>query len=407
MARRKGHYGAGSIDKSGENSWRLRYRINRKRHTKVVEGTKTEAAKELRRLLHDGDEGRHVAPNKLTFHQWATDWLALKAQNLAGQTLERYQNLMRLHVVPVLGDKLLQRITAMDIDKLYAGLSLAPRTMGLVHIVVKSCFRTAVKKKLLAANPVEDAERPSAEDEEAGTVLEEEELAKLVKAFEGHSLYPIVATAAYTGARRSEILALRWQDIDLDRRTISITRSIERVKVDDRMVRRVKGPKKAKHARTIQIDAGLAALLRREKNKHLRLVAGVPDGAPVDLSLVKVPEEALAFPAVGEALTAFRPPNAVTTVFHDYAIGLGWDLRFHDLRATHETILLDKGVPVHVVAKRCGHDPAMLLKVYAKRTKKADAKAAGVIGTLTQGVLGQDWVEPFRYSQDVLGESLK
>jgi len=286
-------------------------------------------------------------------------------------------------------------------------LSREGGTMGLVHIVVKSCFRTAVKKKLLAANPVEDAERPSAEDEEAGTVMEEEELEKLVKAFEGHSLYPIVATAAYTGARRSEILALRWQDIDLDRRTILITRSIERVKVDDRMVRRVKGPKKAKHARTIQIDAGLAALLRREKDKHLRLVAGVPDGAPVDLSLVKLPEEALAFPAVGEALTAFRPPNAVTTVFHDYAIGLGWDLRFHDLRATHETILLDKGVPVHVVAKRCGHDPAMLLKVYAKRTQKADAKAAGVIGTLTQGVLGQDWVEPFRCSQDVPGESLK
>jgi integrase len=60
-----------------------------------------------------------------------------------------------------------------------------------------------------------------------------------------------------------------------------------------------------------------------------------------------------------------------------------------NLRATHDTILLDKGVPVHVVAKRCGHDAAMLLKVYAKRTKKADANAAGVIGTLTQG----SWVK--------------
>jgi integrase len=64
------------------------------------------------------------------------------------------------------------------------------------------------------------------------------------------------------------------------------------------------------------------------------------------------------------------------------------DLRFHDLRASHETILLDKGVPVHVVAKRCGHDPAMLLRVYAKRTRKADQAAASVIETLTADVFG-------------------
>jgi hypothetical protein len=54
----------------------------------------------------------------------------------------------------------------------------------------------------------------------------------------------------------------------------------------------------------------------------------------------------------------------------------------------HETILLDKGVPVHVVADRCGHDPAVLLRIYAKRTKKADATAAGVISTLSAGILG-------------------
>jgi len=74
-------------------------------------------------------------------------------------------------------------------------------------------------------------------------------------------------------------------------------------------------------------------------------------------------------------------------MFRDHADKLGFPIRFHDLRGTHETILLDKGVPVHTVAKRCGHDPAMLLRVYAKRTRKSDANAANVIGTLTRGVL--------------------
>ena len=63
-------------------------------------------------------------------------------------------------------------------------------------------------------------------------------------------------------------------------------------------------------------------------------------------------------------------------------------IRFHDLRATHETLLLDAGVPVHVVAARCGHDPAVLLRVYAKRTRKADTSAAAVIGALSKGALG-------------------
>jgi len=66
---------------------------------------------------------------------------------------------------------------------------------------------------------------------------------------------------------------------------------------------------------------------------------------------------------------------------------LGFNIRFHDLRASHATVLLDKGVPVHVVAKRIGDDAATLLRWYAKRTKKADNSAANIIGTLTQGVL--------------------
>ena len=63
------------------------------------------------------------------------------------------------------------------------------------------------------------------------------------------------------------------------------------------------------------------------------------------------------------------------------------ELRFHDLRGSHETLLLDAGVPVHVVAARCGHDPAVLLRSYAKRTKKADTNAAAVISALSRGVL--------------------
>jgi integrase len=116
-------------------------------------------------------------------------------------------------------------------------------------------------------------------------------------------------------------------------------------------------------------------------------MAGVPDGVAVDLTLVKLPDDALIFPSPN-GLTRPRDPHAVTRGFVRQARKLGFaGLRFHDLRGTHETLLLDAGVPVHVVAARCGHDPAVLLRSYAKRTRKADTSAAAVIGALSH-ILG-------------------
>jgi integrase len=183
MARKRGHNGTGTIDKSGENSWRLRYRIGGKRYAKVVKGTKTEAAKELRRLLTTADEGVHVAPNKMTFAQWVERWLKLKARSIAGQTLDRYEDALSAHVIPALGSKQLQKITTTDIDGLYSGLTLAPGTVTQLHFVVKSCFKSAVKKKLLAANPAEDAEKPAHAADEIGVVLDEDPLSALVAGF--------------------------------------------------------------------------------------------------------------------------------------------------------------------------------------------------------------------------------
>jgi integrase len=394
MTRKKGHYGSGSIDPSGKNSWRVRYRIDGKRYTKVVEGTKTEAAKELRRFLQSGDDGDHVAPSRITFAQWGEQWLNLKARSIAGQTLDRYEDALNTHVVPVLGSKQLQKITATDIDKLYTGLTLAPGTMTQLSFVLKTCLKSAVKKKLIAVNPAEDAEKPARNEDEAGVVLDEDQLAALVAGFKGTSLFGIVAVAAYTGMRKGEILALRWIDVDFDAAmTISISRNVQETKIrpepakGPKTVRSIKKPKTKRGIRTIQIDAGLAELLRHERDRHLRLTAGIPDGAAVNLSLIRMPDDALCFPAIGTDLTALRNPHSVYDMFTKCAAKLGHDMRFHDLRGTHSTILLDKGVPVHVVAKRIGDDPATLLRSYAKRTKKADASAANVIGTLTKGVL--------------------
>ncbi len=396
MSKRRG-YRDGGIDQRSEKSWRLRYRVNGKRFTKTFHGTKSEAQKELRRLLHSGDAGTHVVPDRITFGRWVEQWIASGApgrrqKKVGRRTIERYSELLRCHVIPRLGERRLQQLQPVEIDGLYEtlGATLSPGTACYVHAVLNACLGTAVRKGLLAFSPMMRVEKvPATIEADHGVALDADELRKLMEGFRGSPLFPIVATAAFTGARRSEILALRWIDFDSVNRTLRIERALEKTK--DGLT--FKPPKTKRGTRTIAIDGELVALLTTEREKYLRVKAGVPDTTAVDLSLVRLPDEALIFPSPAGLKFEFarpRDPLAVTRGFVRRARKLGFGrLRFHDLRGSHETFLLDQGVPVHVVAARCGHDPAVLLRNYAKRTRKADASAAAVIGALSKSALGK------------------
>jgi integrase len=389
---RRAHGDAG-IYEQGKHSFRLRYRINGKRFSKTVCVTLSEAKKELRALLRSGDTGEHVAPDKATLATWARQWIEAgcpgrKRQAVGARAIERYDQLLRVHVLPTLGERKLQHIHSTDIDKLYLSLEgkIAPRTARHVHSVLNACLGAAVRTKKLAINPMESTTKvPSPGESDHGIALDDEQLKTLVQGFKGSALFGIVSVAAFTGARRNEILALRWSDLDTQKKELRIERAIEETVAHGI---RIKGPKKESHKRTITVDDELLALLLTEREKHLRMVAGVPDNITVDLSLVKLPEGALMFPNP-PTLTAPRHPRNMTKEFVSKARKLGFKgLRFHDLRGTHETLLLDHGVPVHVVAARCGHDPTVLLRNYAKRNRKADTSAATIIGNISRTILG-------------------
>ncbi len=302
--------------------------------------------------------------------------------------------MLRCHVIPTLGERPLQQLQSNEIDALYVrlGKTVAARTAHHVHTVLGACLGTAARTRKIARNPMKELVKvPSPGEADHGIALEAEQLRALIHGFKRSPLFPIVAIAAFTGARRNEILALRWDDLDVTAKTLRIERALEET---DQHGLRIKGPKTERGKRTITIDDDLITLLAAERERHLRIIAGVPDGVTVDLSLVKLPAGALMFPnppGAGEDFSLLKPrnPRNTTKEFKRKAGKLGFPkLRLHDLRGTHETLLLDAGVPVHVVAARCGHDPAVLLRSYAKRTRKADTSAAAVIAGLSRGTLG-------------------
>jgi integrase len=400
----KRSHGDGGIDERGDGVYRLRYRHGGRRFTTTFHGTLKEARTELRRLVQSGHSGEHIDPTKMTLEAWIEKWIALNQRHAVEtdgprrrglvnrRTLERYEELLRCHVTPTLGKRPVQKLNGTEIDELYVALEkkLSPRTVHHIHTVLGACLKAAVRKGYLKANPVALAEAPSPGESDHGMALDEDQLRTLLDGFRSSVLFPIVAVLAFTGARRGEVLALRWSDLDTEKKTLRIERAVEQT---SEYGLAIKEPKTKRGKRTITIDDDLIGLLVVEREKLQRVQAGLPDGIAVDLSLVKLPDDALMFPCPptqGDSFsfTNLRKPDNTTKEFLRRAKVLGFpELRLHDLRGSHETLLLDAGVPVHVVAARCGHDPATLLRSYAKHSKKADTSAAAVIGALSKGVL--------------------
>lgn len=342
---------AGSIRRRGANTWELTVDLGRdpvtgrrQRRFESFNGTKKAAQQRLTELLSTRDRGIDIQPTKVTFGEYLARWLTdYAAVSVAPSTLARYRIAIDKHISAHLGSRLLAELRPMDIQRLHSaclGEKLSPRTVVQHHRIVRTALKHAVLWQLIPSNPADAVSPPRYERKEM-SVLNETEVLRLLELVKGSFLHPIVYLAVDSGARAGELLGLRWSDVNLDRQTIRIVRTVQRIPKEGIQFGT---PKTAKSRRTLRVSEGTCRVLKAhgESQDDLRELQG---DAFVDQDLV------FAQPHGGP----FEPVQ----ISHAFGkLVRSSDLpqvRFHDLRHTAATLMLSGNIHPKVVSERLGH----------------------------------------------------
>ena len=366
----------GSIIRRGKRSWRVKFDLPRDPETQerriayaTVKGTRADAEKELRRRLTAIDKGVHVDPSALTVGVYLDSWLDDVAPASVGvKSLERYRSLCRLQIAPYLGDIQLQRLRPGDVAGWLQALNrtgLAPRTIRHAHSLLRTALAHATTIEVLERNVVAAIRAPRVPRAEI-EILDAGHVAEVFEKLSGHSIFPIAAMALGTGARRGELAALRWNDLDLDAATVRIERALEQT------VGRlsVKATKTSAGCRTISLPEFAVLALRDLRRETLELRLKVGAGAlPAD------------HPIFGDLDGNWPSPQRITGRWRDALAVRGLPKRtFHSLRHSHASALIAAGLDVVAVSRRLGHaSPALTLSVYSHLFVSKDSEAAAAI----------------------------
>lgn len=380
---------SGSIIRRGKRSWRVKFEAGRdsdgKRQTRylTVRGTRKDAAKAMIDALKAVQDGTFVDPSKLTVGEFLEKWLTdYAASAVSAKTHERYAEHIHKHLVPGLGAIALKDLKPLDIQGYYAKAlatgrlkgegGLSPRTVHHQHVILSEALRRAVKWRLLAINPAEAVDPPKVHQEEI-EILDDAELANVLRIAQGTRFYPAILLAATTGMRRGEVLGLRWRDLDLDGAKLTVAVTLEETKNELKL----KSPKTRNSRRTITLPGVTVEALRRHRVQVLRerlaLGLGRDDDGPVFANLE------------GEHI---RPRNFTKEFGRIVKRAKVRPITLHGLRHSHITSLLRAGVNAKVVSERVGHaSVAITLSLYAHALPDMQAEAAAKVDAALRGVL--------------------
>jgi len=357
MARRA--KGEGSIFKRADGRWAVKLTINGQEHWDYGR-TKKEAAQLLGSLRRQIEEGV-VPDSKLTLGQFLTQWIAQRKGNIAYKTWSSYESIIRLHILP---DKIatlrLQSVKPLEITNFYQRLrqkGIGARTLEYVHNTLAKALNDASKSLgLIAANPVLRVEKPKVPRRPVEALPGTTAL-QILDVIQNPLVRLAAEIALFTGLRRGEICGLRWEHVDLSNRVIHVVQQLQETEegVQPTDVK-TKGSR-----RTVTIPDALYETLARIQLKE-GYVLHWPDGRPV------------------------RPDWLSKAFYREirYIDGVP-NLRFHDLRHIHATLLLQAGVHPKLASSRLGHSrTGITLDLYSHVIQGIDQGAAAAIDHLVR-----------------------
>jgi integrase len=346
MARRRGN-NEGSIFKRKDGRWVGEVSLTGRRMTKYAK-TQKEARDWVNATLGKIDHGLTFDGAQLTLSQYMESWLSGKELARRPSTVRNYRRYMTLYILPFLGKMKVQSIVPGHIRQLYVRMQKegkGARTIQLVHVTLHCAFAQAVKEGLVGYNPMDAVDRPKVETKQF-QIFTEEQARKFIMTARGHPYEALYYLALTTGMRKGEILGLKWSDVDWEKSMLRVERQLQPVSFNGGAL----APTKTKSGRRqIKLGKGLLAMLElhRQRQETQKLRAGN-----------RWKENGMIFTtSIGTFIDQTKVSREFKRILREADLP---DIRFHDLRHTSLSFLLDRGTPVNTVQNRAGHSKASI-----------------------------------------------
>ena len=365
------------------------------RRVRVYAQTRDDARKKVMKLIQQSDQGVPIASVNWTVAEYLTYWLGQVVQeDRRPKTYQGYEGVVRLHLIPGLGSKRLGKLTAQDVRTFITRTRqecqcckhgwdaqrdmprccalgqccdsrLSVRMVQFIHAVLRNALESAVREEIIPRN-VAKLVQVSTPRYKVNRGLTAQQAKATMAAAAGHRLSALYVLALYLGLRRGELLGLRWQDIDLDGAKLEVVNTLQRVGGELGLV----PPKTEDSARTVPLPPVCVGALRAHQQRQ---VAERAEASP------DWEDHGFVFPS--RRGTPMEPDNLRRSWYQiRRAAGLG-TARFHDLRHTCVTLLLDLGAPPHVVQEIVGHSAIeVTMTIYAHVSLDEKRKALGKLG---------------------------
>ena len=387
MAKRRPS-GDGMVRKREDGRWEGRIVVGHKQNGEpifryVLAKTQKELLDKLHRDLEAFQDVELTEDSRMTLGEWLDRWMEdYGVATLRPNTLRSYEQFIRCYIKPYLGDKIVSRVTRMDIQKLYRKLKHEGRvrehpehghelsdTMVLrIHAMLHRCLKDAEAAHVIARNPTDGAVVPKA-SYKPKQILTKEQMETFLTAVDRNEIWrDFFYTELTTGLRRGEICGLRWEDFDEAEGTLIVNRSVSTRKAGSLEVGETKTNK---GRRTISLPDSTAQRLRERKK------TAISDWIfPNPLH----PEEPV---NPGYAY------NRMKTVLKNTGLP---SIRFHDLRHTFATHALAGGVDAKTLSGILGHTNASFtLDTYTHVTGDMQKQAANTVCDFMTDLLGEEW----------------